>query len=135
MAKGSMSDEEGRCRFAWRPKLLAVFITAALGLSVMSSLDCKFQLVDLGFVPQNYYSDEVGIGLISYAAPDGRCMNYGEARDAGGFSDGDEYKDLLINNDTSWTISRVFALIGIIFGVISFVSVLLICCAPNALIC
>ncbi|KAL9179772.1 hypothetical protein ACHAXT_007742 [Thalassiosira profunda] len=128
MAKGSMSDEEGRCRFAWRPKLLAVFITAALGLSVMSSLDCKFQSVDLAFVPQNYYSDEVGIGLISYTAPDGRCMSYGEAQAEGGFSDGDEYKDLFINKDTSWTISRVFALVGIIFGGIAFVSIAINVC-------
>ena len=36
------SHDEGGCRFGWHPKTLSFFITAALGLSIMSSLDCKF---------------------------------------------------------------------------------------------
>ena len=34
--------DEGGCRFGWHPKTLSFFITAALVLSIMSSLDCKF---------------------------------------------------------------------------------------------
>ena len=41
------------CRFNWHPRILAFFITAALGLSIVSSLDCKFLMIDLGFIPQD----------------------------------------------------------------------------------
>ncbi len=41
------SDSEGGCRFGWHPKTLAFFITAALGLSIMSALDCKFLVSSL----------------------------------------------------------------------------------------
>eukprot|EP00571_Detonula_confervacea_P010636 CAMPEP_0172307718 /NCGR_PEP_ID=MMETSP1058-20130122/8511_1 /TAXON_ID=83371 /ORGANISM="Detonula confervacea, Strain CCMP 353" /LENGTH=315 /DNA_ID=CAMNT_0013019957 /DNA_START=101 /DNA_END=1048 /DNA_ORIENTATION=- len=119
-----MSNDEGGCRFGWHPRTSAFFITAGLGLSIMSSLDCKFLEVDLSFIPQNYYSDSLGFGLWTYAAPDGRCLTYTESRQSGGFSDGANiYSNLFINNDINWSISRVLAVVGIIFGLGSLISI------------
>lgn len=89
----------------------------------MSALDCKFLEVELGFIPENYYNDNMGFGLWSYAAPGGRCLSYSESREPGGFLDGDNaYSNLFINNDTSWSISRILAVIGVVFGSIALVS-------------
>ena len=120
-----MRDDEGGCRFGWHPRILTFFITASLGLSIMSSLDCQFLVMDLGFVPVHYYSDELGFGLWSYAAPGGRCLTYKESRQAaGGIFDGDNiYSNVLMNNDTNWSIARIIAIVGIIFGAIALVSV------------
>lgn len=116
-------DDEGKCRFGWHPRILAFFITSAVGLSSMSSLDCKFLSVDLGWVPKNYYNDELGFGLWTYAAPGGRCLTYEESRLSGGFSNGDDvYSTLFMNNDTNWSVARILALVGVVFGAISLVS-------------
>lgn len=120
--KGMSPGDDG-CRFGWYPKILAFFILAALGLSVMSSLDCQFLMADVGFVPNKYYSDELGFGLWSYADPGGRCMSYKDAHESGGFSDGDSIYSGIISDDINWTISRILALVGVAFGGIALVSV------------
>lgn len=86
--------------------------------------------MDLGFVPVHYYSDELGFGLWSYAAPGGRCLTYKESRQAaGGIFDGDNiYSNVLMNNDTNWSIARIIAIVGIIFGAIALVSALINVC-------
>ena len=122
MDRGCCLPADDACRFGWYPKTLAFFITAAVGLSVMSSLDCQFLTADLGFVPQNYYKNELGFGMWSFAAPGGRCMSYKEAHDSGGFSEGDDIYSGIINNDINWSISRILAMVGIFFGGIALVS-------------
>ncbi|KAL3823841.1 hypothetical protein ACHAXA_004113 [Cyclostephanos tholiformis] len=82
--------------------------------------------VDFGFTPQNYYADSVGFSLWSYAAPDGRCLTYAEARQSVIFSsDGggrNVYSNFFISNDTSWTISRMLAVVGPVFGNFALIS-------------
>lgn len=116
------NEKNGSCRFGWHPKVLVFFVAAALGLSIMSSLDCNFLSVGLSWVPQNYYEDELGFGLWSYAAPGGRCLSYDESRHSGVFGD-NIYSNLLINNDTNWSISRILALVSFVFGAIALISV------------
>lgn len=43
---------------------------------VYSSLDCSFLVVDLGFVPRHYTSDEVSVGLWSFEGSDGHCVSH-----------------------------------------------------------
>lgn len=120
-ASGLESPHKG-CR--WHPRILAFFITAALGLSVMSSLDCKFLAVDLPFIPKKYHSQNLGVGLWSFEAPDGRCLSYEESYQLGGFSEGDDiYSRLFINDDTSWSTSRVLAISCALFGSITLISI------------
>lgn len=122
-AREKGADAERGCRCGWHPKILTFLLTAGLGLSIMSSLDCKFLEVELGFVPENYYDESMGFGLWTYAAPGGRCLSYEESRRTGGFSDGDSvYSSLFINNDTNWSISRILGVVGIVFGSIALVS-------------
>jgi len=118
------TNDGGCCRFEWHPRILAFFITAALGLSIISSLDCKFLEVDLTFIPQNYYRDSLGFGLWTYAAPDGRCLSYMDSRQSGGFSDGASiYSTFFMNNDSNWSISRILGVVGVAFGLGSLISV------------
>ena len=111
------------CRFNWHPRILAFFITAALGLSIVSSLDCKFLMIDLGFIPQDYHSNNLGFGLWAHTAPGGRCLSYSESRQSGVFSGEDTtYTSLFMNGDINWSISRILAIVGVVFGTISLVS-------------
>lgn len=124
-----MSGDEGGCRFGWHPKVLAFFVTAALGFSIMSSLDCKFLAVDLGFVPQNYYSEKLGFGLWTYAAPGGRCLSYGESIEPRGVFEGvNLYTNILINDDITWSVSRVLAVAGVTFGAVALLSTVVNVC-------
>jgi hypothetical protein len=87
----------------------------------------SFQVADLGFTPQNYYTDSVGFSLWSYAAPNGRCLSYAEVRQSGIFSsDGggrNVYSTSFISNDISWTISRILAVVGPVLGSFALVCV------------
>lgn len=116
-----MKQDQDCCRVAWHPRILAFFITIALGLSAISSLDCKFLAVDLGFTPEKYYSELVGIGLWSYEKPDGRCLSYGASHTSSGFSDG-LYSNSFINEDLNWSVARILAMCGVVFGFFAFVS-------------
>ena len=113
----------GRIILGWHPRILALLITAALGLSIVSSLDCRYITVDLGFTPQSYFDDTLAFGLWAYSAPGGRCLSYSESRQIGLFSEGDmTYTSLLMNGDINWTIARILALVGVAFGSIALVS-------------
>lgn len=127
MAKGMPDrDDEVGCRIGWHPRILAFCTTAALGLSVASTLDCQFMTVDLGFAPRGYPGDELGFGLWAYAAPDGRCLSFAESHGpsaAGGFSGLHPlYSNVVINDDTGWSVARILAIVGTVFGALSLVS-------------
>jgi hypothetical protein len=102
-------------------------LTSPVAGHMLLSYIHRFQEVDFGFTPQNYYADSVGFSLWSYAAPDGRCLTYAEARQSVIFSsDGggrNVYSNFFISNDTSWTISRMLAVVGPVFGNFALVCV------------
>lgn len=118
------------CRFSWRPRLLAVLLTLALVCSITSSLYCDFLYVTLGFVPQGYDTgDKVGIALWSFQGPDRRCQSFQDAYKLGGFSNGDKnYSNWITNGDMAWTISRALAVVGVVFGAIALVCILINLC-------
>ena len=126
----------------WRPRLIALAITAGLGLSTVSSLDCR--LVALG--DGGYGRLPSGIGLWSLSGPDGRCLSYQDARerapssalggtdadddfimaDGGGSTTATEepnnYSMWLMNGDMSWSLCRMMAIAGAAFGFLATVS-------------
>lgn len=117
------------CRFTWRPRLLAVLLALALVLSIVASLYCDFLSVTLGFVPQGYAGDVVGIALWSFEGPDMRCHSFRDAYELGGLSIGDEsYSNWIANGDIAWTVARVLAMAGVVFGTIALVCMLLNLC-------
>jgi hypothetical protein len=84
------------------------------------------QEVDLGFTPKHYYTDSLGFSLWNYAAPSDRCLTYAETKQSGIFySDGggNVYSNSFISNDTNWSVARIFAVVGAIFGTFSLVCV------------
>jgi hypothetical protein len=54
MPRKSTSDDASGCRFSWYPRILTLLVSAGLGLSLYSSLDCKF-LVRLGVSCIDFY--------------------------------------------------------------------------------
>lgn len=93
-------------------------------LSLFSS--SVVQEVDLGFTPKKYNTDSLGFSFWSYAAPDGRCLTYAESKKSGFLfsgGGGDVYTNSFISNDTSWTISRILAVVGSVFGSFALVCV------------
>lgn len=127
-----LKSTKSRCRLQWRPRLLAVLLAVALVLSVAASLTCDFVIVTLGFVPDGYAGDEVGVALWSFQGPDGRCQSFQDAYNLGGFSNGDDnYSHWFANGDTAWMIARCAAIVGFVFGAIALVCILINLCGDE----
>ena len=123
---------KNRCRLQWRPRLLAALLTLALVLSVAASLYCDFVTVTLGFVPDGYAGDKVGVALWSFQGPDGRCQSFQDAYNLGGFSNGDDnYSQWFANGDSAWMIARCAAIVGFVFGAIALVCILINLCGDE----
>jgi len=120
--------KNSQCRFKWRPRLLAALLTLGLVLSVAASLYCNFVTVTLGFVPNGYTGDEVGVALWSFQGEDKRCQSFQDAYKLGGFSGDDDYSNWIVNGDIAWTIARCAAIVGFFFGAIALVCILLNLC-------
>ena len=83
---------------------------------------------DLGFQPKHYNTNTIEIGLWSFESPDGSCARH----DVNDNNNNDtiqegylwitDWSKWFINDDFSWTTSRIFALTGVVFGNISLVS-------------
>ena len=123
---------KSRCRLQWRPRLLAALLTLALVLSVAASLYCDFVTVTLGFVPDGYAGDEVGVALWSFQGPDGRCLSFQDAYNLGGFSNGDDnYSQWFANGDIAWMIARCAAIVGFVFGAIALICIFINLCGDE----
>jgi hypothetical protein len=129
---GKTNNGTDVCRFAWRPRLLTVLLMLAFLLSIASSLYCEFLSVRLGFVPQGYTNNEVGVSFWSFQGQDGKCKSFQEAYKLGGFSIGDtSYSNWITNDDLAWTISRVMAMVGVAFGVVALTCILINLCSSE----
>ncbi|KAL7457136.1 hypothetical protein ACHAWC_008620 [Mediolabrus comicus] len=129
---GKTNNSTELCRFAWRPRLLTVLLMLAFVLSIASSLYCEFLSVRLGFVPQGYTNNEVGVSFWSFQGQDGKCKSFQEAYKLGGFSIGDtSYSNWITNDDLAWTISRVMAMVGVAFGVVALTCILINLCSSE----
>ena len=80
---------------------------------------------DLGFNTKHYNTSTIEIGLWSFESPDGsscvRHVNDDNSRE--GYLWITDWSKRFINDDFSWTTSRIFAVTGMAFGSISLVSV------------
>lgn len=129
---GKPNDSTELCRFAWRPRLLAVLLMLAFALSIASSLYCDFLSVRLGFVPQGYTNNQVGVSFWSFQGQDGKCKSFQESYKLGGFSIGDtSYSNWITNDDLAWTISRIMAMVGVAFGVVALTCILINLCSSE----
>ena len=80
---------------------------------------------DLGFNTKHYNTSTIEIGLWSFESPDGsscvRHVNDDNSRE--GYLWITDWSKRFINDDFSWTTSRIFAVTGMAFGSISLVSI------------
>jgi hypothetical protein len=106
--------------------IAAFFLTLGFTLSFLSSLDCFFVEVDVGFVPQNsvYRTQKFGIGLWTFEDPDvrGQCVAPMYVSQIGGLTTEDElFSNIFLNGDIFWGSARVIATFGLLVGFISMV--------------
>ena len=114
-------------------KTICLFINTAFILSIVSSLDCKFISVNVGFIPEgsNYQLSALRIGLWSLQNPaydgesDGQCLSPNKSKeyaDLTGDGHSSFYGRLFVNDDPIWTVSQVSAFVGMIVGILNVVS-------------
>ena len=82
---------------------------------------------DLGFHPKHYNTNTIEIGLWSFESPDGSCVRHvNDNNNNDTIQEGylwiTDWSKWFINDDFSWTTSRIFAITGVVFGNISLVS-------------
>mmetsp|Transcript_2045 Transcript_2045/g.4496 ORF Transcript_2045/g.4496 Transcript_2045/m.4496 type:complete len:313 (-) Transcript_2045:127-1065(-) len=119
------------CKIGWYPTILFFYVAVGLALSLYSSLDCSFLVVDLGFVPRHYTSDEVSVGLWSFEGSDGHCVSHPDSYTSS-FSLGDSlYTKWFMKSDTSWTTSRIFAIASVLLGFIAMMCALKNICSKE----
>ena len=143
--------QPSQCRVRFVPSLLLFFAAVALLLSLLSSLDCQFltlivpvaqEAEGIGNGPQTI---GVGLGLWTFEVPsvflDGpddeyanapgkrMCASYSAARSIGGLATSSgflPYYEPFGNTDRPWTLSRVFAVLGMISGAVGCVVLVMI---------
>mmetsp|Transcript_48914 Transcript_48914/g.72692 ORF Transcript_48914/g.72692 Transcript_48914/m.72692 type:complete len:385 (+) Transcript_48914:435-1589(+) len=141
-APASSTHEDPSIRSGWYSNVITFLMTASLTFSLLSSFDCQFVQVNIGFVPQNdgqtmiatsSSSDTVRVGLWSCEVfNSGLCVYFSDANQLGNdvFVKSAEYENpyskLLLNGDTGWIVSRFSAIVGASFGLIAVVSVWLL---------
>ena len=96
-------------------------------LIIIISSDDFSHFSDLGFQPKHYNTNTIEIGLWSFESPDGSCARHvNDNNNNGTIQEGylwiTDWSKWFINDDFSWTTSRIFALTGVVFGNISLVS-------------
>ena len=119
------------CRCRYNKCGVASLLAVAFVLSILSSLDCKFVEVDVGFSPTNTFFDTssttFGIGLWTMEDPmnPGLCLMPLSKKQYGSLTKEDDiYDSFFVTSDVFITTARFLAMFGIIFGLIDLVS----CC-------
>ena len=110
--------------------LVATFLVVAFVLSALSSLDCVYIRVDVGFPPQNIPKETTrstfGIGIWTFEDSDneGFCIDsifqWNESSRL--TEDDDIYTSFFLVGDLSFTCIRFLAVLGVACGIILSVS-------------
>lgn len=118
-----------RCKY--HKLAIGLLLSISYTLSALSTLDCKFAIVDIGFTPQNSSKfnhssiNIVGIGLWNFedTSSEGSCTIpiFPEKNDESLTVDDDIYNTFFISNDRIMTSIRVLSLVGIILATINLV--------------
>lgn len=120
----SISSSNRTC-LPWYGKTILVISTIQLILSTISSFDCSFIRLNIGFVPYNSYDGEqiYGIGIFTFEKPsDTLNMCYSLNSSGGLIKNHSYYTNDFLNKDVSWSVSRVMALAAMSFEFIVLVS-------------
>lgn len=122
-----------RCKY--NRCVVIVLLTISFVLSLLSVLDCKFVIVDIGFVPQNMNTtvinpnSKIGIGLWSVedTSPDGLCIFSVFRKGNGSLTEDDDiYNTFFIADDIFVTVGRFLSLLGLLLALVNLVRTLMI---------
>lgn len=108
-----------------------VLLTISFFLSLLSALDCKFMVVDVGFVPQNINrainsKNQIGIGLWSVedTSTDGLCVVSAFRKGRESITEDDDiYNTFFISDDFIITVVRFVSLFGLLLAIINLMIV------------
>ena len=146
--------QPNQCRVRFAPSPLLFSTVVALLLSLLSSLDCQFLTL---IIPVTQEAEKngpksigIGLGLWTFEVPSillegsddeyanapGKrmCASYSTARSIGGLTTTSgflPYYEPFDNADRPWTLSRVFAVLGMISGVVACVVLVMILAKPK----
>ncbi len=129
MIRCCRSEKKESCTFRMTHYVLVtnIFLTFGFALSLLSSMDCFFLKVDVGFKPVNavYDTSMFGIGLWTFEDPNnlGYCSsNIRKANISDMSFTYSLYSRNWSNGDSAWTGSRIMCSIGTSFGIVALVS-------------
>ena len=101
-----------RCIF-FHPIILSHFLTVSFLLSLYSTLQCDFLIIEIGFQPLNDYVESHTLSL---------CPLVGEYR-GGCYLYSNDFKKTYIDNDENWFYARIGSIISMGSGFMCFVSI------------
>ena len=120
------------CRFGWYPLLVAPFVAMGCILSLVSSADCRFMHVDVGFTPSNpaWEHPTIDVGLWFYQLDNSDRNNTLFTTTTRTYLPGchrftDDFETYFIGDDQMWNAARVAAIVSSCAGVLALVSLLL----------
>ena len=93
-------------------------------LLLIRSCTSIYIFLDLGFIPNEYTSSTIDFGLWSFESNTGSCVSHQEAHHTYSWAVAeleDSVWSWFANGDVSWSASRVFGVMGVLFGGVSLV--------------
>ena len=104
------------CRFGCYPLLVTPFVTLACAFALMSSIDCEYMTVSIGFTPTNTYWEksstlDVGLWFIqSHKSNEG--LPWKETSLPGCRRFDTSFEELLLESDSTWSAARIGAMVS-----------------------
>jgi hypothetical protein len=122
------------CTSGWYPICVAPIVTAGFFFSLYSSAGCQFIDLDVGFTPNNpaWNVSRAELGLFYYHD---RSVSFGEETSNDIFYNGciwytNSFQEKIIDQDRTWKVSRVMAMIAVSSSLLVALTVWLIVLTP-----
>ena len=119
------------CRFRYNKCCIATFLAIAFIFSILSSLDCAFVIVDVGFSPVNIPDQEnnastFGLGIWTKEDPSskGFCVMPMFLNSGQSLTTQDDIYNSFVVSDTIFSAVRFIAMFGFLFGLLDLVSII-----------
>jgi len=122
------------CRFGWYPLFVAPLVTCACLLDIYSTTGCDFIRLDIGFIPTNdIWSTSASyaqLGLFSYDTNRDDENKWKRSFNNGCQAYSSDFESVFINEDQTWSISRILAYISGISSLVALSTAWLLTVTP-----
>ena len=122
------------CRFGWYPLFVAPLVTCACLLDIYSTTGCDFIRLDIGFIPTNdIWSTSASyaqLGLFSYDTNRDDENQWKRSFNNGCQAYSSDFESVFIQEDQTWSISRILAYISGISSLVALSTAWLLTITP-----